>query len=195
MYMAAPRRGSGRVGRRRGGSCAVRRGDFAHATPDLKKTRSSPFQVMFLIAAAAVSSAAADHGPGGGDHHHEHHHENHELSSHHQRTLQKIARQARQNLLDSSSTTIDFSKAYDDPDTGLKCVNKEATVQTKEREKLLQCTHSMINVCHYTYATRFTSQRQEECRDNYEKACQGRTTCYNTLELQVANESLPLEQQ
>ena len=114
------------------------------------------------------------------------------MSSHHQRTLQKIARQARQNLLDSSSTTIDFSKAYDDPDTGLKCVNKEATVQTKEREKLLQCTHSMINVCHYTYATKFTSQRQEECRDNYEKACQARTRSVQLLELQTPTESINL---
>lgn len=40
----------------------------------------------------------------------------------------------------------------------------------------------MIGVCHYTYVTKFTSQRQDECRDNYEKACQGRTiqsTRYN----------------
>ena len=76
------------------------------------------------------SYAKADHGPGGDHHHHNHNgEEDPELSTHHQRTLQKIARQARQNLLDSSSTTIDFSKAYDDPDTGLKCVDKEAVVQ------------------------------------------------------------------
>ena len=127
-----------------------------------------------MLLLAAFSAATADHGQGV-DHHHSHHgDEDQELSTHHQRTLQKIARQARQNLLDSSSSTIDFSKAYDDPDTGLKCVNKEATVQTAERERLLQCTHSMIGVCHYTYVTKFTSQRQDECRDNYEKACQGR---------------------
>ena len=126
----------------------------------------SPFQVMLLMAALS-SSAIADHGG--------HHNHQDDLSTHHQRTLQKIARQARQNLLDSSSSTIDFSKAYDDPDTGLKCVDKEATVKTAERERLLQCTHSMIGVCHYTYVTKFTSQRQDECRDNYEKACQART--------------------
>ena len=88
-----------------------------------------------MLLLLAISSAVADHGPGGtgGDrhhHHHDHDHEGEELSTHHQRTLQKIARQARQNLLDSSSSTIDFSKAYDDPDTGLKCVDKEATVKT-----------------------------------------------------------------
>ena len=118
-----------------------------------------------MLLMAAFSSATADHHDRGDN--------DEELSTHHQRTLQKIARQARQNLLDSSSSTIDFSKAYDDPDTGLKCVDKEATVQTKERERLLQCTHSMIGVCHYTYVTKFTSQRQDECRDNYEKSCQG----------------------
>ena len=143
-----------------------------------------------MLLLLAISSAVADHGPGGtgggGDHHHhhrDHDHEGEELSTHHQRTLQKIARQARQNLLDSSSSTIDFSKAYDDPDTGLKCVDKEATVKTAERERLLQCTHSMIGVCHYTYVTKFTSQRQDECRDNYEKACQG--GIYNSMQLKA----------
>ena len=81
-----------------------------------------------MLLVAAFSAATADHGPGG-DHHSHHGDEDQELSTHHQRTLQKIARQARQNLLDSSSSTIDFSKAYDDPDTGLKCVDKEAVVQ------------------------------------------------------------------
>ncbi|QQP53221.1 Putative LOC101165754, partial [Caligus rogercresseyi] len=66
---------------------------------------------------------------------------------------------------------IDFRNAYDDPDTGLKCINKEASIQTKEQERLLECVHSRINVCHYTYVTRFTSQRVEKCDDHYEKIC------------------------
>ena len=85
-----------------------------------------------MAALTSPSSATADHGPGAGGHHHHHHHQGDQgddLSTHHQRTLQKIARQARQNLLDSSSSTIDFSKAYDDPATGLKCVDKAASVQ------------------------------------------------------------------
>ncbi len=49
---------------------------------------------------------------------------------------------------------IDFSGAYDDPATGLKCVSEELSVQSKETEKLLQCTHSLVNVCHYTYVTK-----------------------------------------
>ena len=83
-----------------------------------------------MAALTSPSSATADHGPGAGGHHHHHHQgEQDDLSTHHQRTLQKIARQARQNLLDSSSSTIDFSKAYEDPATGLKCVDKAASVQ------------------------------------------------------------------
>ena len=81
------------------------------------------------MAALSPSSATADHGPGGHNRHHHHHGDQDDLSTHHQRTLQKIARQARQNLLDSSSSTIDFSKAYDDPASGLKCVDKAASVQ------------------------------------------------------------------
>ena len=41
---------------------------------------------------------------------------------------------------------IDFSSAVDDPSTGLKCVLEEATVDTFEKEQLLTCTHSMIQV-------------------------------------------------
>ncbi|XP_040577684.1 uncharacterized protein [Lepeophtheirus salmonis] len=67
--------------------------------------------------------------------------------------------------------SIDFRNAYDDPETGLKCVNKESTIQKKEQERLLECVHSKINVCHYTYVTRFTSQRVEKCDDHYEKIC------------------------
>ena len=41
---------------------------------------------------------------------------------------------------------IDFSSAVEDPSTGLKCVLEEATVDTFEKEQLLTCTHSMIQV-------------------------------------------------
>ena len=43
---------------------------------------------------------------------------------------------------------IDFSSAVEDPSTGLKCVLEEATVDTFEKERLLTCTHSMIQVLH-----------------------------------------------
>ena len=92
----------------------------------------------------------------GGEHHHHRDHRH-----------RQEPRQGRQ----AEDTSIDFSAAYEDPDTGLQCIDKEAIVQTKEREKLLECTHSNINVCHYTYITRFTSQREEVCKDNYEKIC------------------------
>ncbi|XP_023336278.1 uncharacterized protein LOC111707406 [Eurytemora carolleeae] len=39
------------------------------------------------------------------------------------------------------------------------------------REKLLECTHSLINVCHYSYITSFKPNREEECEDHYEKIC------------------------
>ena len=44
---------------------------------------------------------------------------------------------------------IDFSSAVEDPSTGLKCVLEEATVDTFEKERLLTCTHSMIQVLHF----------------------------------------------
>ena len=42
---------------------------------------------------------------------------------------------------------IDFSGAVDDPSTGLKCVVEEVAVATFDKEQLLTCTHSMIQVC------------------------------------------------
>ena len=55
---------------------------------------------------------------------------------------------------DHSGSEIDFSKAVDDPETGLQCVTNEATVDTLERERLLECVHKSVNICHYTYVTR-----------------------------------------
>ena len=42
---------------------------------------------------------------------------------------------------------IDFSGAVEDPLTGLKCVVEEVAVETFDKEQLLTCTHSMIQVC------------------------------------------------
>jgi hypothetical protein len=92
--------------------------------------------------------------------------------------------QEQQPLPRRERDLFDFSKAYDDPGTGLKCVNEEASVQTIEKEKLLECVHSTVNVCHYTYVTRFSSQRQEECLDNYGKVC---TIAFNK---QAVNETM-----
>ena len=66
---------------------------------------------------------------------------------------------------------IDFSSAVLDEETGLKCVRTEETLETLEREKLLSCTHSSINICHYTYVTQFSPSRVEVCEDVYTKNC------------------------
>ena len=66
---------------------------------------------------------------------------------------------------------IDFSGALMDEETGLKCVRTEETLETVEREKLLSCTHSSINICHYTYVTKFSPFRPRVCEDIYSKSC------------------------
>jgi len=35
-----------------------------------------------------------------------------------------------------------------------QCVTNEATVDTLERERLFECFHKSVNICHYAYATR-----------------------------------------
>ncbi len=64
------------------------------------------------------------------------------------------ARTGRQSGGGGGGAAIDFSGAYDDPETGLKCVDDQLTVQSKEAERLLECTHSTVNICHYTYVTK-----------------------------------------
>ena len=67
---------------------------------------------------------------------------------------------------------LDFSAAELDPVTGLKCLRMEnETVAGLERERLLSCTHSSINICHFTYVTRFKSARQRVCDEIYTKNC------------------------
>jgi hypothetical protein len=71
----------------------------------------------------------------------------------------------------TSGGQIDFSKAVFDPATGMKCVTEELTVNSIDREHMLECVHKKINTCHYGYVTRFKNHRVEECHDNYEKKC------------------------
>ena len=78
------------------------------------------------------------------------------------------AEDRRGRILDN---LIDFSSAVLDEETGLKCVRTEETLETLEREKLLSCTHSSINICHYTYVTQFSPSRVEVCEDVYTKNC------------------------
>ena len=98
-------------------------------------------------------------------HHHkdvgpEHHHTDHGAGHHHNKP------RSGKNLED-----IDFTSATLDEETGLKCVRTEETLETVEREKLLSCTHSSINICHYTYVTKFSPFRPRVCEDIYSKSC------------------------
>ena len=79
---------------------------------------------------------------------------------------QQDAREGR-----TSDLLIDFSAAVDDAESGLKCVIKAAILETVEKESLLTCTHSLVPVCHYTYATQYRPSREEECGEYYHKTC------------------------
>ena len=67
---------------------------------------------------------------------------------------------------------IDFSNAEFDVDTGKFCVIKESSVQSIEKEPILECTHKNVEKCHYTYVTQFRPSQEEVCEENFEKKCQ-----------------------
>ena len=75
---------------------------------------------------------------------HQHHSEDHHHAEH---TETDITRSGRQESSPTGGQVIDFSGAVEDPLTGLKCVVEEVAVETFDKEQLLTCTHSMIQVC------------------------------------------------
>ena len=107
-----------------------------------------------------------DQQPGEEEGEHEHHHHHHEEPEHHHHHHSDDGQRSGKTLAD-----IDFTAATLDEETGLKCVRTEESLETVEREKLLSCTHSSINICHYTYVTQFSPSRVEVCEDVYTKNC------------------------
>jgi hypothetical protein len=67
---------------------------------------------------------------------------------------------------------VDFSNCLLDPYSGLCCVVKEETVQSIQKDPILECTHKNVEKCHYTYVTQFESAQEEVCEENFEKICQ-----------------------
>ncbi|XP_040565797.1 uncharacterized protein [Lepeophtheirus salmonis] len=81
------------------------------------------------------------------------------------------SRQGRQgNSLVSGA--VDFSGCQNDPETGLCCVEKQETIQSIQKDPILECTHKNVEKCHYTYVTQFTPSQEEVCEENFEKICQ-----------------------
>ena len=94
----------------------------------------------------------------------------------------QASRRGRQ--VDPVKAGIDFSTAVFDEEVGKMCVTKEEEVESVERQKVLECTHKMVEKCHYTYVTIFTTSQEEDCEENFEKKCQ------ITFKLQAYNETL-----
>ena len=66
---------------------------------------------------------------------------------------------------------LDFSNCQDDGN-GMCCVYKETTVQSIQKEPVLECNHKNVEKCHYTYVTQFEPTQEEVCEENFEKSCQ-----------------------
>jgi len=84
----------------------------------------------------------------------------------------QASRQGRQEGDTAVQGGVDFSGCVEDPDTGFCCVEKEETIQTVEKDPILECTHKNVEKCHYTYVTQFTPTQEEVCEENFEKTCQ-----------------------
>jgi hypothetical protein len=82
----------------------------------------------------------------------------------------QLARRGRQE--EPVQGGVDFSGCQNDPDTGLCCVEKLETIQSVEKDPILECTHKEVEKCHYTYVTQFTAAQEEVCEENFEKTCQ-----------------------
>ena len=55
---------------------------------------------------------------------------------------------------------------------GKRCVQKVSSVETLEKDPILECNHKDVEKCHYTYVTEFEANKEELCNENFEKKCQ-----------------------
>ena len=74
------------------------------------------------------------------------------------------------NVLEDD-TAIDFGHAELDHETGLMCVRTNVTEPGVGQETLLQCTHGLVKVCHYTYVTKYNNANEERCSEIFSKRC------------------------
>ena len=51
-------------------------------------------------------------------------------------------------------------------------MQKVSSVETLEKDPILECTHKDVEKCHYTYVTEFEANQEELCNENFEKKCQ-----------------------
>ena len=128
------------------------------------------FWLTLFLFGRISSNSLPEYKNGGNHHHHHEHHHPHSVNHLHGDTTVSTYKDSEhvQHVTDlrsgkSLSKLIDFSEAVDDTASGLKCLIEEMSVDTLKKESLLTCTHSLINVCHYTYITQFKHTREEKC--------------------------------
>ena len=52
---------------------------------------------------------------------------------------------------------------------GKKCIDKVEMITETEYDDVVTCDHSYDKRCHTSYVTRYDSQQEEECEENYRK--------------------------
>ena len=97
--------------------------------------------------------------------------ETHKIENARLTTRPKSKSKHRVRARGGKNLAIDFSSAVLDEETGLQCVRSESSIQSSERESLLTCRHSRVNICHYTYVTKFKPFSPRVCEDFYNKKC------------------------
>ena len=88
-----------------------------------------------------------------------------QIDLHHQQTT------GDKQSLDNLQTDTRRRKAVEDPETGLMCLLEEKKTNSLERETLLSCTHSTVNICHQSFLTQFRPSSEKVCEEIYKKSC------------------------
>ncbi|TRY75841.1 hypothetical protein TCAL_12657 [Tigriopus californicus] len=70
------------------------------------------------------------------------------------------------------NSLIDFSQATLDQASGKLCVTRFESVNSIEKDPILECDHKEHRSCHFTYVTQFQATQEEVCDENFEKVCQ-----------------------
>ena len=97
------------------------------------------------------------------------HHEHHEHKEEH---VADTVRDSKQGS-EENGPGIGFRAVsqVEPGDDGKRCIDKVEMVTETEYDDVVTCDHSYDKRCYTSYVTRYDSQQEEECEENYRKIC------------------------
>ena len=66
---------------------------------------------------------------------------------------------------------VDFTGCSVDPGSDMCCMMKQEERLVLEKQPVMECTHKVVEKCHYSYVTKFHPSKEEICDESFDKKC------------------------